>query len=257
MAGSLDILGSLLGGGMTTSAPDRIERSLSDKGVGGEGGFLDQILGASQSPTRQGGGAATGLKEMISSIFSDPRALRAGGLGALAGAIFGRGAKGAVGGGALALLGSLALKALQGAQGGKKPQLDPSTQLEAGLRPPANHQEQERVESQAELLVAAMANAAKADGQIDQREIEHITGKVQADEASRRRLMEELRQPMDTDRIVRAANNNPQLAAQVYAASLLAINVDTEAERRYLADLAAKLRLDPAVVQNLHDALGV
>ena len=97
----------------------------------------------------------------------------------------------------------------------------------------------------------------KADGQIDQREIEHITGKVQADEASRRRLMEELRQTMDTDRIVRAVNNNPQLAAQVSAASLLAINVDTEAERSYLADLAAKLRLDPAVVQNLHDALGV
>ncbi len=98
---------------------------------------------------------------------------------------------------------------------------------------------------------------AKADGQIDQREIEHITGKVQAEESSRRRLLEELRQPMDTERIVRAVNNNPQLAAQVYAASLLAINVDTEAERRYLTDLAAKLRLDPAVVQNLHDALGV
>jgi uncharacterized membrane protein YebE (DUF533 family) len=43
----------------------------------------------------------------------------------------------------------------------------------------------------------------------------------------------------------------------VYAASLLAIEVDTQAERDYLQRLADGLGLDSGVVQRLHTTLGV
>ena len=49
----------------------------------------------------------------------------------------------------------------------------------------------------------------------------------------------------------------PDLAAQVYAASLLAIEVDTDAERAYLARLAQSLALPPAAIAHIHQTLGV
>ena len=55
----------------------------------------------------------------------------------------------------------------------------------------------------------------------------------------------------------RAQASSPELAVQVYAASLLAIEVDTAAERAYLRDLAARLGLDASAVARVHQALGV
>ena len=61
---------------------------------------------------------------------------------------------------------------------------------------------------------------------------------------------------MDTDGIARAASS-PQVAAQVYAASLMAIEVDTPQETKYLAELAGKLCLNAEVVRQIHSAFGV
>ena len=63
--------------------------------------------------------------------------------------------------------------------------------------------------------------------------------------------------PMDTAGLVAAAKGRPELAAQVYAASLLAIEVDTPAERDYLAQLASALDLAPEVTEQLHQSAGV
>ena len=41
-------------------------------------------------------------------------------------------------------------------------------------------------------------------------------------------------------------------AAEIYAASLLSIDVDNAAERGYLAMLAARLKLDEGLVAHLH-----
>ena len=49
---------------------------------------------------------------------------------------------------------------------------------------------------------------------------------------------------------------NAAVASQVYGASLLAINVDTEQEASYLRSLAAGLKLDPATVARLHELTG-
>ena len=265
-----DILGSVLNQGMTRSGGNRIDHSMGNSGLGGAGGIGDILSslggGGSSGGGTQGGsmGGLGGLGDMLGSVLGSGgsgkgnSSLITGGLGALAGAIFGGGGgavKGALGGSALALLGSLALKALQG-RGGSP---DPSAQLMAGLRAPENTDEEREVQSVTELTVRAMFNAAKADGQVDRDELERIIGKLSEDGLSteeREFVNSELKKPMDTAGLIRAVPN-PQVAAQVYAASLLAIEVDTDAERVYLAELASGLGLDHDVTGQLHSALGV
>src|SRR5690606_22477752 len=75
------------------------------------------------------------------------------------------------------------------------------------------------------LVLRAMLSAAKADGRIEEDEIQRIVGKVGADglsEEEKQFLMSELRTPLDLDALV-ADVPNEMVAAEVYAASLLAI----------------------------------
>jgi uncharacterized membrane protein YebE (DUF533 family) len=50
---------------------------------------------------------------------------------------------------------------------------------------------------------------------------------------------------------------NPEVAAEVYAASLLAIEVDTPEEQQYLQQFAQRTGLNPMVVQYIHRSMGV
>jgi uncharacterized membrane protein YebE (DUF533 family) len=104
------------------------------------------------------------------------------------------------------------------------------------------------------LLVRAMIAAAYADGQLDAEERRTIVDRLSAaglaaDE--RAFVAQELLSPASIDDLVAQARS-PELAEQVYAASLLAIRVDTDAERQYLADLAARLALDAQTVERIH-----
>jgi uncharacterized membrane protein YebE (DUF533 family) len=67
----------------------------------------------------------------------------------------------------------------------------------------------------------------------------------------------EMNKPLDLDGILAAARTSPQLAAQVYAASLLSIEVDTPAERQYLQQLAGGLGLSPEVTSRLEKTVGM
>lgn len=103
------------------------------------------------------------------------------------------------------------------------------------------------------LLIRAMIGAAKADGQIDPREEAAIVaelGRLELGEADRAFVAEELRAPPDVRRVAEGVRN-PEMAVALYAASLLVITVDTEAERRYLAALAERLNLDPGLAAAL------
>jgi uncharacterized membrane protein YebE (DUF533 family) len=62
---------------------------------------------------------------------------------------------------------------------------------------------------------------------------------------------------MNTDGLVKAAAGYPGLGAQLYAASLLAIEVDTPAERAYMSNLGERLGLKPATLSALERALGM
>ena len=63
-------------------------------------------------------------------------------------------------------------------------------------------------------------------------------------------VMDELQAKLDIDAVAEAASS-PEEAAEIYAASLLAIDVDNAAERGYLAMLAVRLQLDDALVAHL------
>ncbi|MCP3867709.1 MAG: tellurite resistance TerB family protein [Gammaproteobacteria bacterium] len=256
-----DILGSVMNQGMTRSGNHRIEQSVN------RGNGLGDLFSSLGGGASGGGGLLGSLGKMAGSAMNSGPGGRGnpmvtGGLGALVGALLGGGgssAKGALGGTALALLGSLAMKALQGESGSSTGMSDSSSRLMAGLRPPENEQEARQVESLAELTLKAMSNAAKADGSVDQDEIRRIMGKAAEDgltSEEREFIQRELESPMDTAGLIRAVPNH-QIATQIYAASLLAIEVDTDAEWRYLRELASGLGLSEEVTGQLHGALGV
>ena len=182
-----------------------------------------------------------------------------GGIGAIAGALLGGGGgamRGAAGGGAMAILGTLALAALKNARAGG--QTAPAAQFAAGAAPLQADVAAVASEEGERLALRAMIAAAKADGQIDQAEMDRILGHLQADEvteAERRFVLDEIRKPLDPADLAKDVRN-PAQAAEVYAASLLAIDVDSEVEREYLRNLSRALRLDPGVVAFLHQTTG-
>lgn len=105
-------------------------------------------------------------------------------------------------------------------------------------------------------LVTAMIGAARADGGIDGRELRTLLNAVEQadlDPAAKSEVLAKLNAPVTADDVAALATCQ-EMAAELYAASLAAIEVDTPAEQAYLAMLAAKLDLPPPLVAHLHDA---
>lgn len=274
MAGLGDLLSVLMQGGLSSQGNNRAGSAMDN--LGQSGGVLGQILGgatASASGAGNGGGGLLGsLLEaaggMMTNSGSSPqrnKTLTTGGLGALAGALLGgdSGAlKGALGGGGMALLASLAMQAFKNMNqqpAGAAAMGLAGNELPLGMRAPANVEEEQALESTAELALKGMINAVKADGKIDEAEAEKLTARLQdagVDEQDRQQFLTELRRPLDLDGLV-AAIPNEAVAAQVYAASLFAITVDTPAEREYMAQLAQRSGLNAGVVKQLHTAVGI
>jgi len=250
------ILGSMLDAGMAPSASRRIEHAVgSARTGGGLGSTLGQLASAAQQ--------AVGDTKREAKA-GNPVAI--GGLGALAGALLGgaRGSasKGALGGAALALLGQVAFSALQGKLAGAAQstgRVVTEEDLPLGMREPRTPGEEAVLNSRGLILLQAMIGAAKADGQIDGREMERILSKLEeagADPEAKDFVLAEMRRPLDVEALAAQAEA-PDLAAEVYAASLLAIEVDTPAERAYLDRLATALGLDQATRQRVHQMFGV
>jgi uncharacterized membrane protein YebE (DUF533 family) len=109
------------------------------------------------------------------------------------------------------------------------------------------------------LSLKAMIAATKADGQIDDQEIQAVMARMGAaaqDPHARAFLEAEFRKPLDL-REIAAQVRDPQTAAQVYLASLLAIRVDTRNEAAYLQQLQQALRLPAEVVARVHQMVGL
>lgn len=261
-----DILGTLMQSDMSASTTGRLKNALGAGGsssasplAGLSGGIGDALSGL------LGGGKGGGIGGMLQGALGEAGKavggndkLAIGGLGALAGAFLGGGSgsiKGALGGGTMAMLAAMAFSALKGS--GQAPE---AQDVPVGLRQPDNPEQAQEIEQGAELILKAMINAAKADGRIDQSEIQRILGKLEAagsDSDARDFVIGEMNKPMDLDGIVAAARTSPQLAAQVYAASLLAIEVDTPAEREYMQQLAQGLGLSAEVTSQLEKTVGL
>jgi len=105
------------------------------------------------------------------------------------------------------------------------------------------------------ILIRAMIAAARSDGRLDAQESQLIFQKITdagLDNATQNQLIQEMGQPVDIDAIVNSASSQ-EVAAEIYLASLLAIEVDTPQEHAYLGMLAARLMLPPELVHALQE----
>lgn len=113
-------------------------------------------------------------------------------------------------------------------------------------------------EALGQALVRAMIAAAKADGKIDPAEKARIFERLSAmqlDSDAKAFVFDELNAPLDLNAVVACAAT-PEMAAEIYAASLVAIECETPAEAAYLKLLAARLGLEAPLVAEIHAAAG-
>jgi uncharacterized membrane protein YebE (DUF533 family) len=214
--------------------------------------LLEQFLGGGkpQDGTQKQGGMSPDFV----------KGLATGGVaGGLAGILLGgktskKMAKGAVKLGGTAALAGLAYKAYTqwqasksaAPQAGAPPMKDITPKPEGTPFLPAAAPQRD---SMSLAILRAMIAAAKADGHIDADEQRRIFGKLDELELGTEEkafVIDELRKPLDIDAVVSAATT-PELAVEIYAASVLAIDPDDAAEQAYLAMLASRLKLDPGL----------
>lgn len=167
--------------------------------------------------------------------------------------------------GSVAALGALAFKAYttwqeQQARQGQAPAPSqppmgrpagaPAASPFASLPAPASLGTADRVvgtelEHHSRAMLQAMVAAAKADGHLDERErslVEAELHRLEADASVRAWIDAELRRPLDPAEVARAATS-PELAAEIYLASVLVVDDTNTMERLYLQELARELKL--------------
>lgn len=161
--------------------------------------------------------------------------------------------------GGVAALGALAYTAYQRWQaqqgttggatsggGGTLTSVSPSAPGFAALPPP-------QLEQHGQAMLKAMIAAAKSDGHLDERERALVKDELQriaADATTRRWVEDELQRPIDPADVARAATT-PEMAAEVYLASVLVVDDTTPMERAYLDALARELKLAPSLQKDL------
>jgi uncharacterized membrane protein YebE (DUF533 family) len=227
-------------------------------------GLLDQLLrsgqdmlqkkaGGSHNKASSGGlggllggsAGAGGLGGLLSGAGGG--ALAAGAMGLLLGSKKGRNVGGKVlTYGGLAALGVIAYKAYgnwQAQQGGAA-KTEPQT---LDRLPPA------QVELHSQAILKALVAAAKADGHVDERERTLIEGeftKLDNDQELQHWLHAELNKPLDPSDVARAAST-PEMAAEMYIASVMLVDEENFMEKSYLDELARQLKLDPGLKAEL------
>ncbi len=220
--GLSDLLGSLMGGGQQD---------------GGLGGLLGQLAGGQQRSGRMGG-----LGDILGSLAGNGSS--SGGLGDIAGML--TGAQGGMSGGLGGLLDSLG--------GGSQASEGLGGLLNNVLQgqPVSPTPDQEK---QAEIMLRAMINAAKADGEIDAQEQQKIAEHLDDITPDEVELVKSLmKEPNDLQAL--AASIPQGMEQQAYFMSLLAIDLDNQSEARYLQDLAQALNLSPEECNRIHEKLG-
>ena len=209
-------------------------------------GLLDQLF-KQGSELLSGQGSNTGAAKGFLS-GKGGAALAGGALGLLLGSKKGR----KVGGkvltyGGLAALGVVAYKAysnLQQQQSSAAVQREPQT-IDQLTAPEA--------EQHSHAILRAIIGAAKADGHIDDKErqlIDNEIARLTSDDALQHWFDAELKKPLDPAEIASSAAT-PEMAAEMYLASVLVVDEENFMERSYLTELARQLKLDPALKAEL------
>jgi uncharacterized membrane protein YebE (DUF533 family) len=219
--------------------------------------ILDQVMGSLGEITGPGG--VKGLADKARDTWDGQSTLTKGALaGGLLGVLLTGGGRRLLGtgvkvGGA-ALIGGLAYKAYEDWKAGK---LATSGDGPMALPNPEGTAFQPtdpaRADDLAGRILQAMIAATKADGHVTPEErakIDAQLGHLGLGDAATAMIAAELDQPLDVGRIAALARSEEE-GAQIYAASLLVVDPKGEAETHYLAELAARLKLDAGLVDHL------
>jgi uncharacterized membrane protein YebE (DUF533 family) len=106
------------------------------------------------------------------------------------------------------------------------------------------------------LMLSAMLQAAKCDGRIDEGEKQKILGAL--GDASREEMAfvnRELSTPVDVQALAQQVPKG--LENQIYAISVMGIDLDSQNEAEYLASLSTALGMGPREANAIHAKLGV
>jgi len=229
--------------------------------------ILNQLVQAAQgmiAPAPATAGATTSQQNagttVLGGLLSNPAvtgALSGVGGGILASLLFGN-KGGNIGGklvtiGGAAALGTLAFKAFRNWQANNSA----STQ-DVKVQPALefNNLSAEKQEAHSRVMLTAFIAAAKADGHIDEREqqmIQSLTDKV-GDAETKAWVQQELGKPLDAAQVAALATS-PELASEIYLASLIVIDEQNEQEKMYLDSLAEKMNLDPQLRTEIEQQL--
>ncbi|WP_432816936.1 tellurite resistance TerB family protein [Sulfitobacter sp. JB4-11] len=243
------LLGSLAGGGAATAGSAQRHTGAHSPGAGGG---LEDMLGGLLGGGRTGGsagGAPGGLGGLLEQLGGAGGGAGAGGLGGLLGGL-------ASGGGLGGLLGGAAGGAVQQRPTDNTRSFGEVLNSQFDATPEPAIEPSRDQEAAAALMLSAMIQAAKSDGTFDEGERDKLLsrlGDVDAQEAAF--VQEQMQAPVDVDGLV--AQTPKGLEAQVYAMSLLGIDLDTQQEAQYLHKLAQSFGMDPKNVNAIHDQMGV
>lgn len=157
--------------------------------------------------------------------------------------------------GSMAAVGALAWKVYQdyqAKQAAQAPTAAANAPQPAALPAPATFDNLTgpQIEQHSQAMLKAMIMAAKADGHMDEREIGLVQAELQrldADPATQRWVQAEMHKPVEPSDVA-ALSTSPEMAAEIYLASLLVADETTTMERAYLDTLARQLNL-PAEVK--------
>ena len=210
-------------------------------GQGGAGG-LGGLLGGAQQGGQQGGG--------LGGLLGGQGGGAAGGLGGLLGGAQQQGGSAGGLGGLLESLGGAS--AAGGATSGLGGMLNSALAGEQAAEPPSQQQEET-----AKILIQAMVNAAKSDGQIDESEQQKIVSNLgeEVSEEERQFVLSEMQTPLDVDAFIQSVPRGAE--QQVYLMSLMAIDLDSQAEAQYLDKLRAGFGMTQEASNAIHQQLGV
>ena len=269
-----------IGVAVAKGAKSLMNRSSSGAGSAGQGGLggllggLVQNAGGSQ-PHAGAKGAGGGLEDMLGGLLGGTKGGGgglSGGLGGMLEKLGGAGGTGGTGGGLGGLLGGLAGAAGPAKGGGglldgadetlrRAPESNDhsfgdvlNSQFDETPEPviePTRDQE-----AAAALMLAAMIQAAKSDGKLDDSERQKLLDKLgDADAAEAAFVKRQMAAPVDVDALI---SQTPKgLEAQVYAMSLLGIDLDTQDEAQYLHKLAQGYGMTPEAVNQIHEQMGI
>jgi uncharacterized membrane protein YebE (DUF533 family) len=234
-------MGTLAKVAIGVAAAKGIGYMITKRAAGSAGSADGGLLGGPAATQASTSGGQPGLQDILSSILGGQAGQAGGGLGGLLeqlGAATGAAAAGAAskasGGGSFADVLNQSLQNIG------EPEAAPTPQQEVT----------------AGLMLRAVLQAVKCDGKLDEGEKKKLLQTLgDASPEEIQFVNRELAAPVDVQGLAKQVPKGQE--QQIYTVSVMGIDLDSQAEAQYLANLATALGIGPREVNAIHAKLGI